>query len=204
MNIGQINFETGKLGQYLLHIAKDENIKTIIEVGTWNGLGSTRCILEGLKDRDINEYKFLSFECNPEMYSEAVKNNKEKLGNNFDIIFGKLVDEELLSSWFDVGILTDEQRGWLTQDYNWMKDISNVSEVIPEHIDFLVLDGGEYSTYLEWNLLKERFLYCALDDTMALKCNKIREEVLSQPNKYEIIDDNTQERNGYLVFKKLC
>ena len=76
--------------------------------------------------------------------------------------------------------------------------------MIPAIIDFLILDGGEYSTYLEWNLLKERFIYCVLDDTVTLKCNKIIEEVLSQPNKYEIIDDNTQERNGYLVFKRLC
>ena len=106
MNIGQINFETGKLGKYLVQIASDENVKSIIEVGTRNGLGSTRCILEGLKDRDKDSYKFLSFECSPDMYPEAIKNNKERLGHNFDIVFGKLVDENNLCDWFDTNSLT--------------------------------------------------------------------------------------------------
>jgi len=164
-------------------------------------MGTTRCILEGLKDKVV--YNFRSFECNPEMFILATKNNKQNLNSNFDIIFGKLVDESLLSSWFDVSILSSDQKSWLQQDYNWMKDLPNVYYKVHDKIDFLVLDGGEFSTYMEWNLLKDRSRYCALDDTKELKCRKIREEVLNHPLIYRIIDDNLNERNGYLVYEKI-
>jgi len=199
MNTGQINFEDDILGQRIVEIAAHKSIAHIVEVGTWNGLGTTRCILEGLKGK--TSYNFLSFECNPEMYLQAIDNNKNKLNNNFSIHLGKLIDEDTIDNWFDRESLIPEQVMWLRQDKENMSKIPNLSFLLPEKIDFLLLDGGEFSTFHEWHLMKDRANYVVLDDTRCLKCKAIREEVLSS-EKYKILEDNQGHRHGFLIFKK--
>jgi hypothetical protein len=72
---------------------------------------------------------------------------------------------------------------------------------IPEHIDFLLLDGGEFSTYEEWKKLKDRTKIVALDDTKVLKSKQIREELLTNPDYEKIVD--SEDRNGFAIFKRI-
>ena len=200
---GQINYEDNKLGQYIVQIAAHPSIKTIVEVGTWNGLGTTRCVLHGLKEANKTDYKFISLECSPEMYAEAVRNNAENINDNFKLVFGKLVNEDDITSWFDASNLNEEFKGWLQQDINWMKNAPNVLDTLPEKIDFLILDGGEFATYLEWIALKDRVQWVALDDTAALKCKRIREELLASNEFKVLVDDPVGSRYGCLVAKRV-
>lgn len=39
---GQINLNT-KFGKLIKKYLEDDNIKSILEIGTWNGFGSTKC-----------------------------------------------------------------------------------------------------------------------------------------------------------------
>lgn len=199
---GQVNYESDELGRHIVDICKTPEVNTIVEIGTWNGLGSTRCILHGLRESNKTDYKVVSLECWPDMYITALKNNASNLNNNFNIIHGKIADENLLTSWFDENILSNEQRGWLREDKERMSMTPNVLGLIPEKIDFLILDGGEFSTYLEWQILKDRFTYCALDDTRELKCVKIREEIYNDSHLYDVIADDTASRNGFMLIKK--
>ena len=198
---GQINFEDNPLGKHIVEICSKPDVNTIIEVGTWNGCGTTRCILEGVKNKPKDSYIVKSYECSPEMYEQAVRNNQNIIHERFQLLFGKLVEENLITTWFDVGQLTWQQNEWLKQDINWMSNVPNLLHTVPEKIDFLILDGGEYATYIEWLALKDRFTYCALDDVNVLKCAKIREEVLGDPQ-YEIIEDNAKVNYGFMVFKR--
>lgn len=200
---GQINYEDNKLGKYIVQIASHPSIKTIVEIGTWNGLGTTRCVLHGLKEANKTDYDFISLECSPEMYAEAIHNNEKNINKNFKIVFGKVVDEDKITSWFDVTSLTEEQKSWLQQDINWMKNVPNVLDAFPQKIDFLILDGGEFSTYLEWTALKDRVQWVALDDTASLKCKKIREELLISNEFKILVDDPYGSRYGCLIAKRL-
>lgn len=200
---GQINYEDNKLGKYIVQIASHPSIKTIVEVGTWNGLGTTRCVLHGLQETNKTDYNFISLECSPEMYAEAIRNNEKNINKNFKIVFGKIVNEDKITSWFDVTALTEEQKGWLQQDINWMKNVPNVLDTLPKKIDFLILDGGEFSTYLEWTALKDRVQWIALDDTASLKCKKIREELLLSNEFKILVDDPQGSRYGCLIAKRL-
>jgi len=203
---GQINYENNRLGQQIVALCKQADINTIVEVGTWNGLGTTRCVLQGLKEANKTDYTFVSFECCPEQYITAVNNNSKNINKNFNIIYGKLVDEEQIYTWLSRDTVGSEWPGhpwltWLDQDYNWMLKVPNTLYAVPEKIDFLILDGGEFTTYLEWHALKDRVTYCALDDTNVLKSSKIRAEVLNSPE-FEIIEDNPHVTNGFLIFKR--
>ena len=200
---GQINYEDNKLGQYIVQIASHPSVKTIVEVGTWNGLGTTRCVLHGLRESNKTDYNFISLECSPEMYAEAVRHNAENINDNFKLVFGKLINEEDITSWFDESTLNDEFKGWLQQDINWMRIAPNVLHTLPEKIDFLILDGGEFATYLEWVALRDRVQWVALDDNAALKCKKIREELLTSNDFKILVDDPTGSRYGCLIAKRL-
>lgn len=77
----------------------------------------------------------------------------------------------------------------------------NILYMLPDSIDFLLLDGGEFSTYREWQLLKNRSRFVALDDTQTMKCSLIRQEVLSASN-YKILVDS-DERNGFMFIENI-
>ena len=200
MTKGQINHSEGVLGDTITNLVAQPDVHTIVEIGTWNGLGSTRCILQGITGKE--NYQFISLEADHNMFTQALHNNKHAINDNFSILNGKIINEDFLTSWFNVDLLSADQANWLSQDFQNLKKVPNVLEKIPQVIDFLLLDGGEFSTYLEWQILKPRIKYCVLDDTKELKCKKIREEVLGS-KKYKIINDNTLERNGFLVFSTI-
>jgi hypothetical protein len=202
MKTGQINFEDNELGRYIVDICKYDDVKTIVEVGTWNGLGTTRCVIEGIRQSKKENYTFISVECNKVMYDDAILNNQFNICDNIKFLHGKLVDESIINKWFDLSILSHEQTEWLIQDIEWMKQVPNVIENIPDKIDFLILDGGEFSTYPEWLALRDRVKYVALDDTTQMKCSKIREEIIND-SRYTIIQDNINgSRYGMTIFKK--
>ena len=55
---GQINLND-EAGSYIFNICKREDVQTIVEIGTWNGRGSTLCIYEAIKN---TEKKLISLE----------------------------------------------------------------------------------------------------------------------------------------------
>ena len=193
---GQLNFETSVLGKALVDLAKKDSIKTIVEIGTWNGMGSTRCIMEGLKDR--SDYLFHSYECCEERYQEAIVNYKDVLGYHFRIILGKLVNEQDVKEWLNGQDLSDREKTWLVVDLENMAAVENVISTVPTEIDLLLLDGGEFSTYAEFNLLKDRSKIIALDDTRTRKCKRIKQELIS--SNCEVLLDS-DERNGVTIFR---
>jgi len=199
MATGQINFETDLLGRAIVNIVSQSFVKTIVEIGAWNGMGSTRCVLAGLKNK--SDYRFLSFECDSEMYSQAVENNKANLNEKFSLHLGKLVEVSDMLSWFDKESLDAEHNKYLTSDIENMTNVPNLKDIVPDSIDVLILDGGEFSTYPEWLLLKDRSYMVILDDTSTFKCKLIREEILKSPDKYQIIVDRPTHRNGFLIYR---
>ena len=60
-NVGQIS--DGLFSEIIRECAKDQSNKTFLEIGTWNGLGSTKQFVDMLKKRD-DDYIFYSLECN--------------------------------------------------------------------------------------------------------------------------------------------
>ena len=57
--------------------------------------------------------------------------------------------------------------------------------------------------WIEFEKLWKRCNYIMLDDTLALKHIQTRAFILGNPDKFKVIDDNTRERQGYLVCEVL-
>lgn len=205
---GQINLSTN-FGNEIYRLVLENEFDNIVDVGTWNGLGSTYCILKALETKHEdkeNNTKLYTVELYKEMFEAAKINLQKYLSNpNFIMLNGRLINYED-AFWFDHSIINTSSDAhaalWYKKDMDLLKTSENVTSYLPEKIDFLVLDGGEYTTYPEWQLLKNRVKYFALDDTSILKCSKIRQEILNDKS-YKIIYDAPSERNGCLIGVKI-
>ena len=200
--IGQINLGSIE-GNFIYDLTKREDVNTIVEIGTWNGLGSTMCVIKSIIDSNQNK-NFISVELYPHMYSDAKSNIKDYL-DYVTLLNGKIIEFEEVY-WFDHNILDIKNDAhanlYYNSDMEFLKNGVNVLDQIPEKIDLLILDGGEYTTYPEWIKLKDRTKIVVLDDTIVLKCSKIRKEILNS-NEYNTLFDNPHMRNGFSIFEKI-
>ncbi len=182
--------------------AKTPSIRTVVEIGTWKGLGSTECIIRGLSDSGKDGLKFISLEADSGMYRTAHEAWEGSLPQWAELIHGRIIEVEEMDS-LDLGSNHPDESLWFRQDLEAFSACPNVMHTIPEKIDFLFLDGGEFSTYAEYLKLKDRSLFVGMDDTTSRKCRAIRKEILERPQDYEVLLDNPWYRNGVMIYRKI-
>lgn len=196
--IGQIQ-KTSEAGKWIQSICKQEDIHNIVEIGTWNGMGSTKCVFDAICGTNK---KLISLEINKQMYetAKAFYDGKEEI----ELILGKITDELIdlnqLSNDFFSDYSFDIKNSWREQDKINLLHCSNVLNRLPEKIDLLILDGGEFTSLHEFNLLKNRSNIIFLDDVNppCIKNYLVREELLKTA---KLIHENLSDRNGYSIFK---
>lgn len=199
--LGQINLNSS-LGNYIYTLCKNPKIKIIVEIGTWNGYGSTKCILDAIED-DISKH-LITVELYSEMYEIALINIHKYIKNlnQITILNGSIINYEDVF-WFDHSTLdlnNDEHaKLWYLKDMNLLKNAKNILSKIPDKIDLLILDGGEYTSYPEYKILKERCNIIILDDIFVHKNNKVYNELMLNTN-FDLLY-HSHERNGYAIFQ---
>lgn len=198
--IGQIT-EDSAAGGWISTISKLKGIKTIVEIGTWNGMGSTLCVINAIKGTDIS---FMSIEASAYMCNMA-RANLPKDSENVSLLHGhvsdELIDIDTLGDIFFSDYSKVTKRSWLEEDKRNISTSPNLIGLMPDNIDFLILDGGEFSSWHEFLLLKDRAKYIFLDDTRppCIK-NHVARRCLIEGGATIIFDDQS-DRNGYSVFK---
>ena len=202
MNEGQIQLND-KLGEMLYNLCfANQNIKTVVEIGTWYGGGSTKCIIFGLSNSKKLDASFISLESNKKMYNVAVEAWADKLPKWAKLINGCVINENEMDSQ-NLGYQHPNEAEWFEEDKNALLSCPNVLLELPEKIDLLFLDGGEFSTNAEFWKLKDRSNIIILDDTTARKCCSIRKYVIGNPLEYKILFDDPSFRNGIMGFEKI-
>lgn len=196
---GQVKSNT-ELGQRIMDIARNPEYKTYLEIGTWCGLGTTKCFLDSIFLRE-DESKLISLESNLQFY-DITKRYWEKFievhelnPNKFDLKYGSLIPYKDLDECFvtDAGFTKD------TYDYN--ADIKLAPTIsITKNIDVLCLDGGHFSTQLEWDLFKNTVKVLVLDDTNTSKTRSIISEA-ENSGAWDTLY-SSQNRNGEMILKK--
>ena len=198
---GQINIDQ-KFGKLIFDLASLEENKVFLDIGTWNGLGSTKCFIEAMK---VNK--------NSTLYT--VENNSEKIQSaqlfldkfikeyELDVHFlnGTFIDDVDIDKWISENNiqLSQQQKYWL--DIDKSNSASKILSSNFDKIDILLIDGSDYSGYLELLLFKDISKYIMLDDVNSLK-NMMSRDFLLNSDDFELIADDLSDRNGYSVFKK--
>jgi hypothetical protein len=198
-NEGQINMHTNS-GRFMNNLIQKNEFKNLLEIGTWNGLGSTKCILQGLKGLQYD--KFVSIETNKDKVNFAIANLKDQLQIGDRIIWGSVISPEEIKNEtvvFPELLCNEEFKKWHQIDMYNMNSCPNVFDLLPEKLDFVLFDGGEFTTYFEFLKIKEKCIgYILLDDVNTFKCKKIREILNGDLNWKEVY--YTPERNGFACF----
>lgn len=195
MTQGQITENTERC-EIIKNVINTYKPNIILEIGTWKGLGSTKCIIDSITDN----VSFLSLETNKSFYDIATENLKG-YENKVKLIYGRIVEKDEILNFVRTINLNRWEEQWLREDLENVDKCENILNEIPEKIDLLLLDGGEFSTYSEWLKLKDRSTIIMLDDTTVTKCKKINDELKSSEN-YTLIFE-TLEGHGFNVFKKI-
>ena len=186
------------------NLAKNTNNKSFLEIGTWNGMGSTKQFVEELSARN-DDFVFYSLECNKEKseFAQELYKNQQNVHilnevifnetpSNFYDIFPQCKTNEMYKKWNDVDIFNMQQSKLFLE----RKDL-------PEVFDVILLDGGEFTTYFEYQILKDRCKYLMLDDIKVDKCTLIVKEIEENPDKWEIVNKNMETRNGFMICKNI-
>lgn len=187
---GQIE-PSSSIGRWIELLVLSEETQNVVEIGTWNGRGSTLCIHNGCVQSGKTA---LSIEASKPMWEKARKNLPRK--SPVDLIWGSIVGPEDL----DTEELSEEESAWLASDLAALESAPDVLRSVPEEINLLVLDGGEFASYSEFLRLESRLNgFVVLDDTKVRK-NKLTEAWLESSNRWiEIV--RGADRNGWSVWK---
>jgi hypothetical protein len=184
---GQIDGKTSG-GKLIYEFIQKFDIQNVLEIGTWNGLGSTLVIHNALASKDL-KFSFMSIETDKIAYNYAKKNLKDfainlKLGRIIEI--EDLPDPSLID--FRKHNLNPENIEWFYQDLRRYKKTKNINSYLKNQYDFIFFDGGEFSTFAEFKLLYSRTRYFGLDDIQTYKQYEVLDFINKNQNKFELIE----------------
>jgi glycosyltransferase involved in cell wall biosynthesis/predicted O-methyltransferase YrrM len=197
-------------------IAKEEDIKTVLEIGSSSGEGSTEAFVTGLRENP-NKPTLFCMEVSKNRFAELKNNYKNesfvKCYNISSVSVKKFADEKEIIDFYhsnhtNLNLYSLERvLGWLRQDIEYVNN-SGVSDNGIQKIkhennidsfDLVLIDGSEFTGSAE---LDEVYgsKYICLDDINTFKNYQNFNRLLNDPN-YILINSNQNIRNGYAIFQ---
>lgn len=184
-------------GEAIFDLASNNDMETFVEIGPMEGLGTTKCLLDGLMLRS-DRSKLISLETNAgfahltERYWHHYFDMYTVDPSKLIVLHGGLVRyEEICTT-----KVTDS--GHTIETYPYNQDLLSAPHItldIP--VDVLCLDGGHFTTEIEWNMFKDEIKAIILDDTETSKTREILEEI-EFGDEWDIIYESGL-RNGELI-----
>jgi len=205
---GQVNMGT-EFGRVLYGLTKQNDVDLVLELGTWNGAGSSVCLGTGLAE---TSGFLVTVEAIEEKWLEA-ENNLKDLPVKCILATGVDEYDAPYPSVYDVnkdgGIPGAKEIQWT----KWRIGEQTVLESYPIGIlkslcqklpfDVAYLDSGEFCGPNEFDVVLEyctTVRYIALDDTTTFKNRKPRSKLLEHPD-WELLMEDEGDRHGWALFK---
>jgi len=206
--------------RWISDISRRREVRSIIEIGSSSGDGSTQAILSGIKGRsDLSDMIICCFELSPVRFK-----NLEKNVSAFNVVYPYNLpsvassefpsEDEVEKFMVDCegplkSLPVERVVGWLRQDIEYVRrsgcDINGISAVKSRHnletFDAAIIDGSEFTGAVELQYLIGS-KYILLDDTETFKCRFAFEQLTSDP-RYDCIAYDPKLRNGYAIFERI-
>lgn len=195
---GQIIPET-PFGSVLTQLAADTRFNTFLEIGPWNGRGSTLCFAKSLVNR-TDSAKLYTIEANKIRYNETLN-----VWNRFrfvNVIYGRVADKIMERQEIINHPLFNAIKDHFILHYDSERSDFFSAPLISElpNVDVILIDGGEFTGYYDWlSLQKLNPKIVCLDDTRTMKTSKILAE-MQEKNLWKLFSSGT-DRNGWAVLE---
>lgn len=199
------------------NLAKEEDIQTVLEIGSSSGQGSTEAFVTGLRENP-NQPMLFCLEISKPRFAELQNSYKDdrfvKCYNVSSVSLEQFADEEEVIKFYKTTQTNlnyyplEQVINWLHQDIEYIKQsgvsgrgIAQIKE--QNNIDFFdvaLIDGSEFTGSSE---LEEvcGAKYIILDDINTFK-NYHNLQRMYQDSDYTVITENNSVRNGFAIFKK--
>jgi hypothetical protein len=198
-NTGQIQL-TQPFGEWIAKYAADSRFTRYLEIGTWNGRGSTCCLYDGFAKRSDSP-TLQSYEIHPARAAEA--RDLWKNASSIQVIHGRVLPDSQCPVYEEVR----SRFPTLTESWH-MEDVRNFWScpyVAPIDPEVVLLDGAEYLTQFEFERVFQDMSSVRvflLDDTHTAKTPLINSYLLEHPHWTRVAYSDT-ERNGWAVFERI-
>ena len=148
---------------------------------------------------------FFSIESDLLCFKYAKKNLKNNL-EDVNLVLGRVHEIDHLNyvskdTIYEYGY-GEKEYEWFIQDLRRYKKIKNVLPQIPNKIDLLLLDGGEFSGYADFLTLYSRSEFIVLDDTTSFKQHNVIKFINQNNTSFELIYDS-ENRHGVKIYQHL-
>jgi FkbM family methyltransferase len=199
-------------------IARTEDIKTVLEIGSSSGGGSTEAFVTGLRDNPHQPQLFCMEVSQPRFAELSKRYEHEKFVKCYNVSSVAIEEFPDRSAVIDFYHNSDSDLkkfplevvlGWLQQDIEYVRNAGVSANGIRqvkqdnqiEDFDLVLIDGSEFTGISE---LKEVYgsKFILLDDITTFKNHTNHYRLIDDPN-YVLVSSSTSVRNGYSVFKRL-
>lgn len=198
---GQITLDTA-FGRALRDLAADARYKIWVEIGTWDGEGSTKCIVEGLNSRsaeDLSGAGLFSVEANRDLWMVASRYWQDK-NPPLRILWGRLSERMMSEEKVRAHPLFDRVREHF--DLYFEKDrkcFLQAPLIRMRRCDVAVLDGGEFAAEGDWDAVRHLApSIVALNDVNVMKN---RDLLAHLKGLGWTVTFETEERNGAAILE---
>jgi predicted O-linked N-acetylglucosamine transferase (SPINDLY family)/glycosyltransferase involved in cell wall biosynthesis/predicted SAM-dependent methyltransferase len=199
-------------------IAREEDIKTILEIGSSSGAGSTEAFVTGIRENPHQPQLFcmeISQERFTELQKRYAKDYLVKCYNVSSVGINQFAQQQEVINFYHSYQTAlnqyplEQVLDWLRQDRQYLQNSAvsqaGIKKIKSENniifFDVVLIDGSEFTGEAELDeVYGAKFIL--LDDINTFKNYKNYHKLLNDPN-YKILAESFSIRHGYAVFRKL-
>lgn len=198
-----------EFGKKIIETVVSNNIKTVVEIGSGSGNGSTQCFIEALKQNG-DGVKLYCFEPQADYYRDLLENTKnyewikcyKQSAISYDDLLVKNYHNDFWLSEFNPDPLIKNyelKKSWYNIDLPFFtNDTLSFLPIIKA--ECVLIDGSEFSGYSEFKQLNKSIKWIFLDDCFQAFKNKQVHHELRKSSEWELYADG-DERTGWAMFK---
>ena len=194
--------------------------KSILEIGSANGLGSTQAFITGITEAKIGKKcKLFCIEPNPERFADLEENvaglKFVNCINAFSVPVGKAMTDEDIDDFMAINrgynvhrlYSAETVKDWLHAELDMVErgpiSQDGISQAMSKNkgaFDMVLIDGSAFTATAELIELHGSPIVI-MDDTLDIKCHEAM-TLLSGDDAYCLIEEGREYRNGYAAFKR--
>lgn len=199
-----------RFGRAITLTIEAAGITSVLEIGSFDGLGSTQVFINAL--RGLDSPRLVCLEANPSRHQELLLRTLEypwvRAVCQSSISLASLTPQDFdrdvwLSPYNGLRYPRDTVAGWWEQSQRYLACVrEGYLEATTETFDAVLIDGDEFTGYDEFRLIKDRVRCIMLDDAFgAYKCHRANRELAADPAWYPVWCDSSV-RNGAAIWHR--